>query len=143
MARGDRSEDFTPTPEPTPVPVVAAEPGPDAPGKEPELAALAGVLPEPTPGLAPPGQGAQVTLTGDAQAAARGGLHSDMLRNIAARDAAILAGHVAPGATQAAVAEAVQFAVVDEIDEAETAAVEKAHADAREARIKRAAQKPA
>jgi hypothetical protein len=140
MARGDRSEEFTPTPEPTPAPVVG-DGAPNAPGKAPELAALAGVLPEPTPGLAPPGQGAQFTLTGDAQAAARGALHGDMLRNVAARDAAIIAGHVEPGATAAAVAGAVQFPVVDEIDEAEKAAIEKAHADAREARIKRAAQK--
>jgi hypothetical protein len=119
------------------------EAGLDAPGKEPEAAALAGVLPAPTPGLAPPGQGAQFTLTGDAQAAARGGLHGDMLLNVAARDAAILAGHVAPGATATAVAGAVQFATMDEIDEAEAEAIEKAHAAARDARIRRAAQKTA
>jgi hypothetical protein len=115
------------------------EAGLDAPGKEPEAAALAGVLPAPTPGLAPPGQGAQFTLTGDAQAAARGGLHGDMLLNVAARDAAILAGHVAPGATATAVAGAVQFATMDEIDEAEAEAIEKARAAARDARIRRAA----
>jgi hypothetical protein len=46
---------------------------------------------------------------------------------------------VAPGATATAVAGAVQFATMDEIDEAEAEAVEKAHAAARDARIRRAA----
>lgn len=72
------------------------------PGHAAEAAAPSGAVPAATPGLSPAGQGAQVILTGDAQAAARGGLHGTVVENTAARDAAIDAGHVAKGTTQAA-----------------------------------------
>lgn len=118
-----------------------AEAPADLPGKEPEPAAPSGAEPEATPGLAPLGQGAQVVLTGDAQAAARGGSHGDIAANTAARDAAIAAGHIEPATAEAA-SDATAGVALDDIDETEAAAVEKAHADAREARIARAA-KPA
>lgn len=136
MARGDKP--FS-DPEPDPAPV-AAEPVPDAPVLVP--AAVSGAVAELPPGVSPPGQGAQVVLTGDAQAAARGGTHGEIDANTAARDAAIAAGHVVSGTTAEAAADATG-AAADEIDEAEAAAVEKAHADARQARIDRAAKKPA
>lgn len=83
----------------------AAHAGPmddDRPGHAPEAAAPSGAVPAATPGLSPPGQGAQVILTGDAQAAARGGLHGTIERNTAARDEAIADGHVVKGTTAAA-----------------------------------------
>ena len=77
----------------------------DAPGKEPVKAAVSDPAagdPDDS-GNAPLGQGAQVVLTGDAVAAARGGLHDTIDHNVEARDAAILAGHVVPGTTEEAV----------------------------------------
>lgn len=126
---------------PPPEPAAAAEPAPDAPVPVP--AAVAGAVADVAPGVSPPGQGAQVVLTGDAQAAARGGFGGDIHENTIARDAAIAAGHVVVGTTAEAAADATQIAPVDEIDEAEAAAIEKAHAEARDKRIARAAQKPA
>jgi hypothetical protein len=108
-----------------------------------EPAAPAGAEAQLPPGLSPPGQGAQVILTGDAQAAARGGIHGDIGLNTQARDQAIAAGHVVEGTTAVAAADATTIAGTDEIDEAEAAAVAKAHADAQAARIARAAKKPA
>jgi hypothetical protein len=122
-------------PEPAPK---APEP---APGKAPEEAAVSGADPTVAEGMAPLGQGAQVVLTGDAAAAARGGTHSEILYNTTARDEAILAGHVAPGTTASAAADATTSAF-DEIDEAEAAAIAKARADARAARAARAAAGP-
>lgn len=49
------------------------------------------VADEPVPESAPTPQGAQVVLTGDAQAAARGETHSEIAHNTAARDAAMSA----------------------------------------------------
>ncbi len=74
----------------------------DLPGKGTEPAAPSGAKPHTEDGMAPPGQGDQVVLTGDAQAAARGGLHGDIEANTAARDEAIQAGHVEEGTTAAA-----------------------------------------
>jgi hypothetical protein len=50
---------------------------------EPEVGLAAPEAPPPKP------QGAQVVLTGDAQAAARGELHGEIHKNVAARDAAM------------------------------------------------------
>ncbi len=71
-------------------------------GKGSEPAAPSGAEAHTEAGMSPPGQGDQVILTGDAQAAARGGLHGDIERNTAARDEAIQAGHVEEGTTAAA-----------------------------------------
>jgi hypothetical protein len=79
----------------------------DHPGKVPEEAAASGAPPEETPGQAPLGQGAQVELTGDAQQAARGGTHDEIVANTIARDQAIVDGHVMKGATADAVRGAV------------------------------------
>ena len=49
------------------------------------------------------GQGAQVALTGAAQAAARGETHGSIEANTAARDAAIIGGDTADPATNVAV----------------------------------------
>ncbi|MGD0108361.1 MAG: hypothetical protein ABSC06_30630 [Rhodopila sp.] len=127
--------------DPEPVAEPVAEPVPDAPGKAPELAASSGAEPEPTPGLSPLGMGAQVVLTGDAQAAARGGTHGDIAANTAARDAAIAAGHIEP-ATADAAAHATSGAIADELDEAEAEAIAKVRADFAAKRVERAA-KPA
>lgn len=120
---------------------VAVDPVEDPP-KALEPAAPSGAEAQIPPGLAPPGQGAQVVLTGDAQAAARGGVHGEISANTMARDAAISAGHVAEGTTAAAAADA-QDGGFDEIDAAEADAIAKARADAHAARIARAAKKPA
>lgn len=79
---------------------------PSAPGHAAEEAAPSGAAPAATPGLSPGGQGAQVILTGDAQRAARGGVHGTIEENTAARDAAITEGHVVTGTTAAAADEA-------------------------------------
>jgi hypothetical protein len=85
-------------------------------GKAPVPAAASGAEPTIEAGFAPLGQGAQVVLTGDAQAAARGGTHDDIAANTAARDEAILAGHVAAGTTAAAAADATSGLPVTEED---------------------------
>lgn len=121
-------------------PAPAADPV-EEPAKALEPAALSGAEAQLSPGVSPLGQGAQVVLTGDAQAAARGGPHGDIAQNTAARDQAIVAGHVAEGTTAAAAADATH--VYDEIDAAEADAIAKARADAHAARIARAAKKPA
>jgi hypothetical protein len=131
----DQKVDQQPAAEPV---AGAAEP---LPGKEPEPAAAAGAEPQATPGLAPPGQGAQVVLTGDAQDAARGGTHGDIVANTIARDAAIVAGHIEP-ATAAAAADAISGSAPDELDSAEAEAIAKVRADFAEKRAARAA-KPA
>jgi hypothetical protein len=82
------------------------EPEHDVTGKAAQPAAPSGAEGADTPGIAPLGQGAQVVLTGDAQAAARGGTHDDIQSNTVARDAAIAGGHVAEGATADAAADA-------------------------------------
>ena len=53
----------------------------------------------PTPGSLKPEHGAQNHLTGEARAAARGGLHGDILSNTIARDAAVSRGEAADGLT--------------------------------------------
>lgn len=121
---------------PAPADVAAPEPGMTA-----EPAAPAGAEPTSTPGFAPPGQGAQVVLTGDAQDAARGGTHGDIVANTAARDEAIVAGHIEP-ATAAAAADATSVGVTDDIDAAEAEAMAKLRADFAAKRVARAA-KPA
>jgi hypothetical protein len=129
----------------TPVAEPAAEPVPaeaGAPGKPPQAAALAGAEPEPTPGLSPSGQGAQVVLTGDAQAAARGGPHGEIVANTKARDAAIVAGHVVPGTTAEAASDATSGAAVDDLDDEEAAAIAKLKAGFAERRAQRATRKP-
>jgi hypothetical protein len=118
-------------------PVVA-----DDPGKVMEPAAPSGAATEVPPGMAPPGQGAQVVLTGDAQAAARGGVHGEIAENTMARDQAILAGHVVEGTTAAAAADATDGGF-DEIDALEAEDIAAARAKAHAARIARAAKKPA
>lgn len=132
----DRKSD--PPIDPKPEPVVAGQPG-DAPGKVPEAAALSGAEPEPTPGIAPLGLGAQVVLTGDAQAAARGGSHGDILANTVARDAAIAAGHIEPATAEAA-ADATTGAIPDELDQGEAEAIAKVKADFAAKRAARAAK---
>lgn len=76
-------------------------------GKLPEDAALSGAEPNELEGKAPLGQGAQVVLTGDAQAAARGGTHGEIAANTVARDEAIKHGHIEHGATKDAASGAV------------------------------------
>lgn len=114
----------------------------DPPGKEAEPAALAGAEPEPTPGIAPLGQGAQVVLTGDAQAAARGGTHGDIVSNTVARDEAIVSGHIEPATADAAAA-ATSGTATDEIDEEEAAAEAKLKADFAAKRVARASNQAA
>jgi hypothetical protein len=121
---------------------VAAEPVADDPGKVMEAAAPSGAEAQIPPGMAPPGQGAQVILTGDAQAAARGGVHGEIAENTMARDQAILAGHVVEGTTAAAAADATDGGF-DEIDALEAEDIAAARAKAHAARIARAAKKPA
>lgn len=128
--------------DPDPKPAAGPQPVDEAlPGKEPEPAAPAGAEPAPTPGLAPLGLGAQVVLTGDAQTAARGGTHGDILANTVARDAAIAEGHIEP-ATAAAAADATSGTASDEFDDAEAEAIAKVKADFAGRRAARAA-KPA
>jgi hypothetical protein len=135
----DRKPDVKSDPAADPKPAdLQADP---LPGKDPEPAAPAGAEPSPTPGLAPPGQGAQVVLTGDAQAAARGGTHGDILANTIARDAAIEGGHIEP-ATAAAAADATFGTSADELDQGEAEAIAKVRADFAQRRAARAA-KPA
>jgi hypothetical protein len=85
----------------------------EEPGHAAEPSAVSGAVPASTPGLSPGGQGAQVVLTGDAQKAARGGMHGSIEANTIARDAAIVAGHVVSGTTAAAVEDATKGAPVD------------------------------
>lgn len=82
------------------------EPIAEGPGKAPEAAAVSGAEATLVEGQAPLGQGAQVVLTGDAVAAARGGTHGEIADNTMARDAAIAAGHVETGTTAEAAAAA-------------------------------------
>lgn len=72
--------------------------------------------------------GAQVVLTGDAKAAARGDLHGSIVENQAARDAAIADGHVAPDTAPTAVAETLAASVgaAVETDPKQTADLEAA-----------------
>lgn len=135
----DRKSDADPKPDPA-AQRSAGPPADETPGKLLEPAAPAGAESQIPAGLAPPGQGAQVVLTGDAQAAARGGVHDEIAANTAARDAAIAAGHVVAGTTAAAAADATVGTIPDEIDEAEAAAIAKARADAHAARVARAAK---
>lgn len=53
----------------------------------------------PNPGPIKQEHGAQVVLQGEARAAARGGLHGDILSNTIARDAAVGRGEAADGTT--------------------------------------------
>lgn len=55
-------------------------------------------------------QGAQVVLTGEARDAARGS-HSTIEHNIAARDAAIADGHVAPETSRAAITDTLRASI--------------------------------
>lgn len=119
-------------PAPEPVEPIVTEP-------VAELAAPSGAEPTVAEGMPPFGQGAQVVLTGDAQAAARGATHGDIHANTAARDAAIVAGHIEP-TTATAAAAAVSGNVFDEIDEAEAEELAKIKADFAERRIARAAK---
>jgi hypothetical protein len=134
-----------PAPEqPDPAPVEAnpaAVEANDSPGKAAEPAAPSGAEPEPTPGIAPLGMGAQVVLTGDAQAAARGGTHGDIVANTVARDAAIAGGHIEPATAEAA-ADATTGAIADELDDQEAEAMAKLKAEFAQKRIERASKAP-
>lgn len=55
--------------------------------------------------------GAQVILTGDAKAAARGDLHGSIAENTAARDRAIAEGHVDPDTSPEAIADTLAASV--------------------------------
>ena len=139
----DKKSDTAPDPKPADPKAAGPVAGqPDAeplPGKDPEPAAPSGAEPDPTPGLAPPGIGAQVVLTGDAQAAARGGTHGDIVSNTVARDEAIAAGHIEP-ATADAAADATTGAIPDELDDQEAEATAKLKADFAAKRAARAAK---
>lgn len=100
-----RKSDQPDMPEPEVEASAAAVPE-DVPGKVPEAAAPSGAEPHVPDGQAPLGQGVQVILTGDAQQAARGGTHGEIVDNTIARDVAIAEGHVEPGTTADAAADA-------------------------------------
>ena len=91
----------------------------DAPGKVPEAAAPSGAQPDVPEGQAPLGQGVQVILTGDAQQAARGGTHGEIVENTIARDVAIAEGHVEPGTTAEAAGAATAAGKLPEDGEAD------------------------
>jgi hypothetical protein len=66
----------------------------------------------PNPPRPPPFvSGAQVILTGEAKAAARGDMHGTIENNAAARDAAIASGHVDPDTSPEAVADTLAASV--------------------------------
>jgi len=111
-----------------------ADPADLGTGHAAEPAAASGTEPEATPGLSPPGQGAQVILTGDAQDAARGGPHGDIVSNTVARDAAIAEGHVAPGTTAEAAANATTGQALPDDDDPNASEVDRKSAAERRAR---------